>query len=102
MLVDSQNNPDKFDTAFVREDVAGKSQNNSRPAQKRSRYTLARSMTLMFLESCKNFGSKRPGSNRRRPAWEFSIEFYVFFFCRENLVDIFRFSDLHRSFSNFN
>jgi hypothetical protein len=36
----------------------------------------------------KEVWSGRPGSNRRRPAWEFSTEFDVFFFCSKNLVAI--------------
>jgi hypothetical protein len=33
--------------------------------------------------------SGRPGSNRRRPAWEFGIEFDVLSFCGKSLVDVF-------------
>jgi hypothetical protein len=44
----------------------------------------------------------RPGSNRRRRAWEFSTEIDVFFFCSKYLVDLFRSSNVLLSFSSFN
>src|SRR5512135_1304060 len=50
----------------------------------------------------KKFWSGRPGSNRRRPAWEFYLEFDVFWFQSKNLVDLSRSSNLRPSFNNFN
>ena len=48
------------------------------------------------------FLSGRPGSNRRRPAWEFGIEYNVFLFCGNNLVDLFCAGTLLPNLSNFN
>jgi hypothetical protein len=48
------------------------------------------------------FWSGRPGSNRRRPAWEFSIEFEAFSFDGKNLTAILRSRNLLPDSSNFN
>jgi hypothetical protein len=54
------------------------------------------------FETIRIFARGRPGSKQRRPTWEFCIEFDSFFFCSDNLVDVFRSSKLLPSFSNFN
>jgi hypothetical protein len=53
-------------------------------------------------ELTKEDWSGRPGSNRRRPAWEFSLEFYGFSFCGENLSFVFQSGNLFSDLSNFN
>jgi hypothetical protein len=57
---------------------------------------------LNFAKFLKEVWSGRPGSNRRRPAWEFSNEFCVFLFRSKNLIGIYRPNDVAPSFSNFN
>jgi hypothetical protein len=50
----------------------------------------------------KEFWSGRPGSNRRLPAWEFSIENDVFFFMSADLSQVLRSQILFPEFSDFN
>jgi len=50
----------------------------------------------------KEFWSGRPGSNRRRPAWEFSIENDVFYFINSILANLFRRKTVHLILSIFN
>jgi hypothetical protein len=50
----------------------------------------------------KEVWSGRPGSNRRRPAWEFSYEINIFSFSGKNLARIFRSQDPLLVSSNFN
>jgi hypothetical protein len=57
---------------------------------------------LEVIDFSEEFWSGQPGSNRRRPAWEFSNEFDVFFFCADTLVEVFRTLSVLASFSNFN
>ena len=45
------------------------------------------SIALFLGEIFRKFWSGRPGSNRRRPAWEFSIEIAVFYINAHFLID---------------
>jgi hypothetical protein len=59
-------------------------------------------IALVLVGFIRRFWSGRPGSNRRRPAWEFSLENDVFYFCSNNLAYLFRSKNLFSDLSNFN